>query len=228
MTSPLRAMGDEVAIGAVSLPQGDWKGESMMSTRVEFCAGNYTHQLDTQIEAVITDVLNKHPFFSATVTPPVHVTIRVALGDITAGIPFRTSINYDSFLIDQTVDLMIERQDLHQGSNSFNPACIAPRCLERTVAHELGHFIDACLDQAFQYARTDRPSGTLLKILYDLWNSYLDSRLGPLADCDLQQRQEEASAHGVSASLIERAWNGDFETYSALLTAARGVPSVER
>jgi len=197
-----------------------------MPIRVDFRAGNDTHQFDNQIQAVITDVFNKHPFFSQTVKPPHCLTIRVSIGDIFNDNRFNTSINYDSFFVDQSADLMIEKLDLHHGSSPFNPPSIVPRCLEKIIAHELGHFIDACLDQAFQYAHAHRPSGNLRMILNDLWNSYIDARLGSLAPCTLQERQQEAACRRVPAPLIERAWNSEFKTYPTLLGAARDVSTL--
>jgi hypothetical protein len=171
-----------------------------------------------KVEVVIREGLRRHPFFDFGVPSPDYVKVyvdNVSVSDDPCEGLVDPSINHDRFTEDRSVRLRFAQRGetgLYFPTTSVNPL------LHKLVSHEFAHFIDVRLNQSFQYDDMLKPpSGSLLRYaLNELWNSYIDGRLGSLAPWDRRQ-----CASGVDCLLIESAWNGAFKTYPCLLKAAR-------
>ena len=171
--------------------------------------------------------LINHPFLASTgIAPPCYVFIKLNIVDPThISAPY---ITHTAFLRDGSISLCFPKIGDDDGLYTQypgNPISINPRA-KKLVAHELGHFIDARLDQSFAYNDCARPSDpTLGSIVLHLWDSYIDGSPSQLAPYDLQYRQRLACR--LPQSLIEKAWNGAFTTYADLLQAATGASGQE-
>lgn len=180
--------------------------------RVDFC---------TEIHGLITQGLINHPFLACPrIAVPCYVLVKLNI--VEAHLLSAPNIDHNSFLRDRSITLSFPKVSDDDGLYthlSGNPISINPRA-KKLIAHEMAHFVDARLDQSFGYNDAARPSDPALRsIVYHLWDSYIDGRLGPLAPYNLQCRQHWAASR-VPSLLVERAWNAAFTTYRDLLQAA--------
>lgn len=179
------------------------------------------------VEGVISNGLRRHPFFRLGVSPPDYVKVYVDNVSLPvdewerARTLIDPTINHDRFSEDRSVRLRLA-QSGETGLYFPSRPSVNPE-LHKLVAHEFAHFIDARLDQSFRYddALKPPPGSALRYALNELWNSYIDGRLGQLAPIDRRQY-----ARTATHSLIESAWNGAFRTYPCLLEAAQRYPLV--
>jgi hypothetical protein len=185
-----------------------------------------TPRIKTEVESVIRQTLASHPFFGSRVRPPASLKV-----DVIADMSVQTSIEHHHFREDGRVKLNLNELQLYKTHLGGGPVCFDSDPLNaqlaNLVAHEFGHFIDARLDSAFMFDDGLQPADNpTWRIFYNLWDSYIDGRLGPLAPYSLVERQEESWQVGrVPPELVERAWNGSFRTHGELVEAAVGLQS---
>lgn len=183
------------------------------------------------VEGVISEGLRCHPFFNFGVPPPDYVKVyvdNVAVPDNTwesLKIPVDSStINHDCFPENRSVLLRFAQRGQFGLYVSNNPPSVNP-LLQKLVAHEFAHFIDARLNQSFQYDHALRPpsDSALGKIVHCLWCSSIDGRLDRIANLSpftLCERQEYARQALFDPSVVADAWKGKFATYPSLLKVA--------
>ena len=97
--------------------------------------------------------------------------------------------------------------------------------IRKILMHEIGHFIDACIDASFEYSYTLHPrTPRLAGIHFALWCSYIDGRLGKDAPFDLEFRQKDANEdYSIDNEVIKKAWEGKYRNYPDIVTKSRLV-----
>src|SRR2546422_664417 len=144
------------------------------------------------LEREVRSVLEGHPLFAGGVCKPGALVVR-----ITVGMDKRTAIDHTSFPAAGYIRLDLDEiyypldrkvgEPLFTGDTEFHPR------FGQLLAHEFSHFIDARLTPAFGYGNDKRPSDSgVLSVHLNLWDSYIDVRLGDLAPHSLSERQHEA------------------------------------
>ena len=115
-------------------------------------------------------------------------------------------MNYESFSTEGEVNVVLGEYDIFDyrpDGRGLDFYRIGPR-FRRVICHELGHFFDACCDPAFGYDRSDRPKlEPVLSVYHNLWEPYIDSRLGPDTPYSLLERQDQAfKKNGVAPEAV--------------------------
>ena len=184
-----------------------------------------SHRFFDTLASKIKECLNTHPFISDTMVLPKSIKIEVSIEDFN-----HTFTKQRDYLRRGLIEIVFG-EDLYLKDNSslpsvstisFDNAPINPN-IDKTIYHELGHFIDARLNPSFGYNDDLRPEDEMIKLVHmDIWNCYIDGRLSDLAPCSLEERKNEAK-NRVASRYIERAWNGEFTTYRSIITTAQNI-----
>ena len=185
------------------------------------------HRFFDTLASKIKECLNTHPFISDTMVLPKSIKIEVSIEDFN-----KTSMDQSDYLKTGLIKIIFGN-DLYLEDNSplpsfsmisFDTAPINPN-IDKIIYHELGHFIDARLNPSFGYDDALRPQEKRIKsIHFNLWDSYIDGRLGTFTPYLLEERKREAKeVNGIDDNYITRAWNGEFTTYESIVTTAQDI-----
>lgn len=183
----------------------------------------------SEIEQIVREAFLNHPFFAGNVSKPnsLLVKIGVTLFEDKAYRENVTSINHDNFLTDGFVHLNLHWQETYKliPFNEIPDYSSLNDKLFNTISHEFGHFIDARLNKEFGYKDDLLPlEGLLRRVHHDLWNSFIDGRLGVLAPYTLEERMKDArEINKINTSFIREAWYDGFKTYEHLLERAHAA-----
>ncbi|MBI5778694.1 MAG: hypothetical protein HZA49_04500 [Planctomycetes bacterium] len=192
---------------------------------------NSSHRFVDGIANKISKCFNTHPFINNTFALPER--IKIVLSIVSIEDCRKTGIDHSSYLKTGIVEIIFNEinlyleEDLHLPAGnvkSFNNNQVNPD-MDKIIYHELGHFIDARLNPAFGYDDNLRPKEDRIKwIHYDIWNGYIDGRLGLIAPSSLEERQKDAEKmNRIEPCYITRAWNGEFATYESITKTAQEI-----
>jgi hypothetical protein len=176
-------------------------------------------QFQEPMNTCVNDVLQSHPLLRGDVSLPDagELVVRIVATQ-------RTGINHVQYKLAGNIVLSLDEDDAfdRRTDNSGPDHSRLARGLSRILCHELAHFIDARLDRSFSYDEVLRPSDPrVLSVHYNVWDAFIDGRLGTEAPYSLSQREEEAAeVNGVPPELIRAAWAGKYRTYPAVVAAA--------
>lgn len=177
------------------------------------------HRFIDEIVSKTNKCFREHPFINNTFVLPKHIKIEISIE-----LSQKTSINHSDYLGIGLIKIIFDEFDLYLSTGngiSFDTDPMSPN-IDKIIYHELGHFVDARLNLSFGYEDDLRPKEKTIKsIHHNLWDSYIDGRLGVCAPFSLEKRK--ADAPRVDPCYIEKAWNGKFNTYKSIVTTAKEI-----